>query len=99
MAYVRAEAKYGLSVERGTDSVPDDGQYHVVVDGEIELSTTVEALALAEMEELKAARQAGGRELLERERAALDVRSFRAANYSDKQGRDQKKGGRGIGRR
>ncbi len=99
MAYVRAAMKYGLSVEKGTDRVPDDGRYHFLVDGEIVLSTTVEALALAELEEAKAARQARGRELLQRERAALDVRAFRAANYAEKQGRDQKKGGRGIGRR
>jgi hypothetical protein len=99
MAYVRAAPKYGLSVEKGTDGVPDDGKYHFLVDGEIVLSTTVEALALAEMEELKAARQAPGRELLQRERAALDVRAFRAANYTEKQSRDQRKGGRGIGRR
>ncbi len=99
MAYLRAADKYGLSVEKGTDRVPDDGRYHFLVDGEIVLSTTVEALALAEMEEAKAARQARGREWLQRERAALDVGAFRAANYAEKQSRDQKKGGRGIGRR
>jgi hypothetical protein len=99
MAYVRAESKYGLSVEMGTDRVPNDRQYHVLVDGEIVLSTPVEALALAEMEEAKATRQARGREMLQREKAAFDVRAFRAANYTEKQGRDQRKGGRGIGRR
>lgn len=99
MAYMRASSKYGLSVEKGTDRVPDDGKYHLLVDGEITLSTTVEALALAEMEEIKAARQAQGRELLQREMAALDVHAFRAANYAEKQGRDQRKGGRGIGPR
>jgi hypothetical protein len=98
MAYVRMASKYGLSVEKGTDRVPDDGQYHFLVDGEIVLSTTVEALALAEMEEAKAARQAEGRERLQRERAALDVSSFRAGTWAEKQGRDRKKGGRGVGR-
>jgi hypothetical protein len=99
MSYVRAELKYSLSVEKGTDRVPDDGNYHVLVDGEIVVSTPVEALALAEMEEIKAARQAYGRELLQREMAAFDVRAFRATNYAEKQGRDQRKGGRGVGRR
>lgn len=99
MAYVRAATKYGLSVEKGTDRVPDDGRYHFLMDGEIVLSTTVEALALAEMEEAKAARQARGRELLQQEMAASDARAFRAANYAEKQSRDQKRGGRGIGRR
>ncbi|HEX3731451.1 MAG TPA: hypothetical protein VHU91_00800 [Mycobacteriales bacterium] len=99
MEYVRAATKYGLSVERGTDRVPDDGSYHLLVDDEIVLSTPVEALALAELEEAKAARQAQGRELLRREMAASDVHAFRAANYAEKQGRDHGKGGRGVGRR
>lgn len=99
MAYVRSEMKYGLSVEKGTDRVPDDGEYHFLMDGEVVLSTPVEALALAEMEEAKTARQAQSRELLRREIAAMDVHAFRAANYVEKQGRDQRKGGRGVGRR
>ena len=78
---------------------PTTGDTYFLVDGEIVLSTTVEALALAEMEEAKASRQARGRELLHREMAAHDVHAFRAANYTEKQGRDQRKGGRGIGRR
>ena len=98
MAYVCAAPKYGLSVEKGTDRVPDDGRYHLLVDGKIVLSTPVEALALAEMEEAKDARQAKGRELLRREKAHFDVSTFRAANWSEKQGRDWKKGGRGVGR-
>jgi hypothetical protein len=98
MAYVRAAMKYGLSVEQGTDRVPDDGRYHLLVDGEIVLSTPVEALALAELEEAKAARQAQGRELLRREMAASDITAFRASNYEEKLGRDRKKGGRGVGR-
>jgi hypothetical protein len=99
MSYVHAAAKYGLSVEMGSDRVPDDGQYHFLVDGEIVLSTKVEALALAEMEEVKATRQAQGREALQRERASYDVHAFRAGSFGEKQSRDQKKGGRGIGRR
>jgi len=99
MSYVREALKYGLSVEKGTDRVPDDGSYHFLVDGEIVLSTPVEALALVEMEEVKAERQAAGRELLRRERQAFDARSFRAASCAEKQGREQRKGGRGIGRR
>jgi hypothetical protein len=98
MAYVRAAMKYGLSVEKGTDRVPDDGRYHLLVDGKIVLSTPVEALALAELEEAKAARQAEGRELLKREMAASDIIAFRSSNYEEKLGRDRKKGGRGVGR-
>ena len=86
-------------MEKGTERVPDDGQYHLLVDDEIILSTAVEALALAEMEDVKATRQAAGRGLLERERAAYDVFYFRSASYSEKQTRDSKKGGRKFGRR
>ena len=99
MAYERAEPKYGLSVEKGTTHVPDDGRYHLIVDGEIVLSTGVETLALAELEEIKAERQAQGRGLLNRERSEQDVHAFRASNFAEKQSRDRSKGGRGIGRR
>ncbi len=99
MAYERAEPKYGLSVEQGTERVPDDGRYHVLVDGKVVLSTAVESLARAELDDLKTARQAQGRELLRRERAAHDIHAFRSANYAQKQGRDAQKGGRGIGRK
>jgi len=99
VAYERTDSKYGLSVEKGTDRVPDDGRYHVIVDGETVLSTRVEALALVEFDEIREARKAPGRELLMRERAAQDVHAFRAANYAEKQSHDRGKGGRGIGRR
>ena len=61
------------------------------MDGEIVLSTPFEGLAVAEMEELKAARQAPGRELLRREMAVSDVRAFRVDSYAAKQSRDQKR--------
>jgi hypothetical protein len=31
--------------------------------------------------------------------AAFDVHAFRSGNYAEKKSRDQRKGGRGIGRR
>jgi hypothetical protein len=99
MAYKRAEPKYGLSVEKGTERVPDDNRYHLIVDGEIVLSTGVEALALIELDEFKAARQARGRELMRREKAEFDVHASRSMSFSEMQSRDQRKGGRGIGRR
>jgi hypothetical protein len=98
VAYERSAPKYGISVEKGTDRVPDDGRYHVIVDGVIVLSTAVETLALLEMDEIKARRQAPGRELLMRERLAKDVAAFRQDTYIAKEGRDRAKGGRFIGR-
>jgi hypothetical protein len=86
-------------VQQGTEAAPDDGRYYLVVDDEIVLSTGVEALALAEFEERRAERQADGRAYLRQERAAGDVRAFRAGNFAEKSSRDRAKGGRGVGRR
>ena len=36
----------GLSIEQGTDSVPDDGRYHVVVGGDVVFSSKAKSAAL-----------------------------------------------------
>jgi hypothetical protein len=36
----------GLSVEQGTSSVPDDGRFHVVVDGRVVFSSKMRSAAL-----------------------------------------------------
>jgi hypothetical protein len=46
------DTKYGVSVQKGTSAVPDDGRYHVVVDGNIVLSTRVKSAAIAERVEI-----------------------------------------------
>jgi hypothetical protein len=38
---VKKHPKYPISLEEGTDSVPDDGKFHVIVNGKIVLSTSV----------------------------------------------------------
>lgn len=97
--YIVENRSRGLSVERGTKDVPADGRYHVVADGEIVLSTKVEAAALAEYEDLKSNRQSEGQKRLQRESEAADVRAHQRDAWAAKATRDGRKGGRGVGRR
>lgn len=95
----RVDAKYGVSVQRGTADVPDDGRYHVVVDGEIVLSTRVEAAAIAEFDDLREQRRAPARELLRKEVGDAAFRAMRSAGWAEKSQRDSRRGGRSVGRR
>lgn len=97
--WTKSDPKHGVAIHRGTDEVPADGRYHVIVDGKIVLSTRVEAAALIEYEERREERKPGGREQLQREREAADLRSHRSESWAAKSTRDARKGGRGIGRR
>jgi hypothetical protein len=99
IGWERADAKYGVSIQRGTSTVPDDGRYHVVVDGEIVLSTNVEAAAIAEFDDITQQRRAAGRKLLREELGNAEFRAMRSAGWAEKNHRDSRKGGRGIGRR
>lgn len=94
----KTDAKYGVSVQRGTPAVPDDGRYHVVVDGEIMLSTRVEALALAEFDEIREQRRAPAMERLQKERGEAAYLSMKDAMWDRKATRAVRKGGR-VGRK
>lgn len=96
--YRFGDARRGVTVERGTDSVPNDGRYHVLLDGEIVLSTKVEAAALAVYEEHREARRADAQQVLRRESQAADIRAHRSSSWAAKSSKDGKKGGRGVGR-
>ena len=93
-----ADERHGLSVEKGTPNVPDDGRFHVLVDGAIHLSTRVEAAALAEFEDLKGERSAERDRRLQKLRGDTAYQLMRAQSWKDKGARDSKRGGRGIGR-
>jgi len=93
-----ADAKYGLSIEKGTSSVPDDGRYHVVVDGKIICSTRVEALAIVEFEEVREQRRAERDKLLREQRGDTAYRLMRSESMKAKKARDSRRGGRGVGR-
>jgi len=51
--YEKHHPKYSLSIEQGTSAVPDDEQYHVLVNGRIILSTRVFDYAKITYEEQK----------------------------------------------
>lgn len=95
----QTDTKHSVSIQRDTPAVPADGKYHVLVDGEIVLSTSVEAAAIAEFEDVVEQRRAHSKELLRKELGDADYRSMRSASWSEKSGRDSRKGGRGVGRK
>jgi len=95
--YNKSDVKYGIAIKKGTDDVPDDGRFHVIVDGEIVVSTGVEAAALIEYEEHREARRADGRRRLEAERKFKDAQRFKNDVLGDKAARKSKQGGRGKG--
>ncbi len=76
----------GLSIESGTENVPDDGSYHVVHHGRVVFSSASKVKALREYQrrrdELMGGIDRGSPtidygELLRRERALADVQSMR----------------------
>jgi len=99
--YEKHHPRYSLSVEQGTTAVPDDGQYHVLANGEIVLSTRVFDYAKIIYEEKKeelrlAAGDPDPREVLRRETAGRDVRSLRADGIARRARKDRGgPGGRG----
>jgi hypothetical protein len=96
----KADSKYGVSIQKGTSFVPDDRRYHVVVDGEIVLSTRVEAAAIAEFEEVREQRRAPHDRLLHEEQGDAAYRQMRSASWAEKGKRDSRRGGPGsVGRR
>jgi hypothetical protein len=95
--YEKSDAKYGIAVKKGTNDVPNDGRFHVIVDGGIVASTSVEAAALIEYHEQREARMAKGRQRLEAERIHNDAQRFKNDVLGDKAARKSKQGGRGKG--
>lgn len=97
--WTKTDPKHGVAIHRGTDVVPADDRYHLLVDGEIVFSTRGEAAVLVEYEAVREERMSKGRDQLRREREAADLRSHRSESWAAKFARDTRKGGRGIGRR
>jgi hypothetical protein len=98
--YEKRHHKYPLSIELGTPTVPDDGQYYVIVNEKIILSTRVLDLAKITYEEQREElREAAGdpdpREILRRENAAREVKAIRSESVARTKNRGGGKGGRG----
>ncbi len=102
--YRRALPGLGLSVERATNAVPDDGQFHVVRAGEIVFSSKSERRALAKYAELRdllrpAAPQVlpvhDRDEMLLRERLEHDLNALHGEASQQKRSKALRKGGKG----
>lgn len=92
---VRQNKALRVRIERGTENVPADNQYHVVVDGQVVESTSVLALAEVVYHEQCDERAAPARERLAREMAHRDIQGVRADAFDRRAGQDRKRGGRG----
>ncbi|SRR5260370_41144196 len=99
--YEKHHPKYSLSIEQGTSAVPDDEQYHVLVNGRIILSTRVFDYAKITYEEQKeelriAAGDPNPSDIIRKETAGRDLRSLRADSISHRARKDRGgPGGRG----
>ena len=98
--YEKRHHKYSLSIEMGTSAVPDDGQYHVISNGEIIVSTRVFDLAKITYEEKREElRMAVGdpdpREIIRRETAGREVRAIRSESVARTKNHGGGPGGRG----
>lgn len=98
--YEKRHPKYPLSIEQGTETVPDDGLYYVIVSGNTILSTRVLELAKIvydeQREELrKAAGDPDPREIIRSEMAAREHRAIRSESVARTKHHGGGKGGRG----
>lgn len=97
--------KLGLSIQRGTDAVPADGQYHVILSDEIIHSSRSEKQALEYYrskrdELLQTVGPVGDAppdqdDVLRRIRTEGDIYAVRADAFQRREGLSNRKGGRG----
>jgi hypothetical protein len=87
MTFRQAVERIGLSIERGTESVPNDERFHVLLGGQVVYSAASKAKALAEykrrrdtlLSEAEVEPQTRDpREALRRERAERELRAMRS---------------------
>ncbi len=99
--YLQAVPSLGLSVQYGTESVPDDGRFHVVMAGAIVFAADSEKDALREYRRLRdrllppRIRSVDVRKILEREAAEQEARRFLADSSRAKRTKALRKGGKG----
>jgi hypothetical protein len=88
-------------VEYGTESVPDDGRFHVVMAGAVVFTAASEKDALREYRRLRdhllppKSKSVDARKILEREVAEQDARRFLADSSRAKRAKALRKGGKG----
>lgn len=99
--YVRRVRYLGISLERGTPDVPDDGKYYLLLNGEIQHATASLGIAEARFEilqeEVKAANPhlRNPRELLAKESAFTDIMAVKGEAKQRRTTQEQAKGGKG----
>ncbi len=94
----------GLSIEQGTDSVPDDGRFHVVLGGQVVFSSRRKSAALAHYRSLRddLLRNAGiaqtapdPEETRRRERQFYDFQAVMSESMRQRTMKARRKGGKG----
>jgi len=96
------KVKYlGISLERATDRVPDDGQYHVLYGAEVRYSSRNKVIAEAHFELLREEVIAAHPELVDprtilaKESGFNDILSVRGAGRERARTQQEAKGGKG----
>jgi hypothetical protein len=90
-----------LSLERGTEDVPDDGRFHVVRDGAVVYTSESQRDALRQYRDLRdrllppTERGVDVKKIIEREVAEQEANRFLADSRRAKRARALKKGGKG----
>ena len=99
--YRQAVPTLNLSLERGTEEVPDDGRFHVVRDGAVVYTSQSQEDALRQYRDLRdqlLPRTETGvdvKRIIEREVAEHEANRFLADSRRSKRARALKKGGKG----
>jgi hypothetical protein len=99
--YRQAVPTLGLSLERGTDDVPDDSRFHIIMQGAVIFSSESEREALGKYRELRdrllpsTDRSVDVKKILEREVAEQEARRFLADSSRAKRAKALRKGGKG----
>ena len=97
-------ARFGLSVESGTDAVPNDGKYYVIREGDVVLETPSQKKAVDAYNKLRrelldtmgnAEEAPDPREVLARERMESEVYAVRADAFRRREAGARAKGGKG----
>jgi len=96
----QAVPSLNLSIEKGTETVADDGCYHVILEGEELLTTHSQQKAIVEYRRIRDAllappKQADIRVALMRQVAQSEAAAFLAESSREKRARATRKGGKG----
>lgn len=100
-AFRQSVPSVGLSIERGTNAVPRDGRYYVLLAGEQMLAATSKQQAMAEYRKLRDslvtpnASAIDVKEALGRQVAEYEADAFLSQSSREKRARATRKGGKG----